>query len=68
MTPESARTLAEAWTTLDKAKRDDVLAAARESVQNVALITLAIDGIYGPKAGPQYVRQFLRLLTEDAPT
>lgn len=60
MTPEIARTNAEAWTTMEPAKRAAVLHAAHMSVRSAVMIALEIDRIYGPKAGAQKLREFLR--------
>ena len=60
MTPERARTLAEMWTLIDAAKQRAVLDEAVVSPSDLASVSLAIDAIYGPKAGPKYLRDCLR--------
>lgn len=66
MTPELARTAAEAWVTKEPAKRAEVLRCAHINVRSAVMIAMEIDRIYGPKAGAQYLREFLRAVAAPA--
>jgi len=66
MTPELARSNAEAWTTMEAAKRAEVLKIAHLNVRSAVMIALEIDRIYGPKAGAQRLREFLRAVAAPA--